>query len=350
MANKPLDEDALKAFSYKIWSYKQGEMVAMMIHLGDRLGLYQSLDGAGAVSAPDLAETTGYHSRWLLEWLKNQAAAGILEYHDGELFELTDIGSRVMAEDDSLEFATGAFGKPTDPAIIDKLADSFKTGLGLSYQDLGPSGAHGTERMLGPWTKYALPKIVPALDGLEDRLNGSSAIADVGCGAGLAIATLAELYPSAQCHGYDPSSHAIDIANEKITDRGLSNLEFHVAGGEQLPTTPTYDFIITFDCMHDMARPDTVIEAIRRAIKPDGVWLIKDIRSHGDFQRDMRNPFLAMMYGFSITACMSSAMSTADGLGLGTLGFNPDVVEEMTREGGFSQCIRHDFDDPSNFY
>lgn len=350
MAVKPVDEDALKAYSYKIWSFKQGEMVSMMIHLGDRLGLYQFLAGAGAVSATDLAQQTGYHSRWLLEWLKNQAAAGILEYHDGDLFELTDIGSRVLAEDDSLQFATGAFGEPTDPAIIGKLADAFKTGLGLSYQDLGPSGAHGTERMLGPWTKYALPKIVPALQGLEAKLKSDAVIADVGCGAGLAIATLAELYPNAQCHGYDPSSHAIEIANRKIADRGLSNLEFHLAGGEELPATATYDFIITFDCMHDMTRPDKVIAAIRRAIKSDGIWLIKDIKSYGDFRTDMKNPFLAMMYGFSVTSCMSSALSTADGLGLGTLGFHPDVVAEMTHEGGFSQCIRHDFDDPTNFY
>lgn len=350
MAVKPVDEDALKAYSYKIWSFKQGEMVSMMIHLGDRLGLYQSMAGAGTVSATDLSEQTGYQSRWLLEWLKNQAAAGILEYHDGDLFELTEIGSRVLAEEDSLQFATGAFGKPTDPAIIDKLADAFKTGLGLSYQDLGPSGAHGTERMLGPWTKYALPKIVPALEGLEAKLNSGAVIADVGCGAGLAIASLAELYPNSQCHGYDPSSHAIEIANRKIIDRELSNLEFHLAAGEELPATPTYDFIITFDCMHDMTRPDKVIEAIRRAIKTDGIWLIKDIKSYGDFRTDMKNPFLAMMYGFSVTACMSSALSTPDGLGLGTLGFHPDVVAQMTREGGFSQCIRHDFDDPSNFY
>jgi|TARA_Y100000310_G_scaffold312725_1_gene360318 2-polyprenyl-3-methyl-5-hydroxy-6-metoxy-1,4-benzoquinol methylase len=350
MAGKFVDEDALKDYTRKIWSFKQGEMVSMMIHLGDRLGIYQALDGAGAVSAADLAEKTGYHSRWLLEWLKNQAAAEILEYHDGERFELTEVGSRVMAEDDSLQFAAGAFGGPTDPSVIDKLADAFNTGLGLSYEDLGPSSAHGTERMLGPWTKYGLPKIVPALPGLEDRLSGHAAIADVGCGAGLAIATLAELYPNSQCHGYDPSSHAIEIANRKITDRGLSNLEFHVAGGEELPTEPAYDFIITFDCMHDMTRPDTVIAAIRKAIKPDGIWLIKDIKSYGDFQIDRKNPFLAMMYGFSVTACMSSALSTADGLGLGTLGFHPEVVAEMTREGGFSQCIKHDFDDPSNFY
>ena len=123
-----------------------------------------------------------------------------------------------------------------------------------------------------------------------------------------------------------------------------------MAGGEALPRDSTYDFVITFDCLHDMTCPAEVITAIRRALKADGTWLIKDIRSTPDFQQNMRNPMLAMFYGFSVSACMSSALSEPDGAGLGTLGFNPVVAESMVREAGFSRFRQHDFDDPSNLY
>ncbi len=99
-----------------------------------------------------------------------------------------------------------------------------------------------------------------------------------------------------------------------------------------------------------MPQPATVIRAIRRAMREDGTWLIKDIRSAPDFKQNMRNPLLAMFYGFSVSACMSSALSEPGGAGLGTLGFNPEVAASMVAEGGFSQFKEHDFEDPSNLY
>ena len=162
--------------------------------------------------------------------------------------------------------------------------------------------------------------------------------------------TLAQAFPNSRFHGYDPSAHAIARVQSKIAQLGLSNTQVFTAGGEALPTAPTYDFLITFDCIHDMTHPDRVIDSIRHALRDDGTWLIKDIRSHADFKTNMRNPLLSMFYGFSVSACMSSALAEADGAGLGTLGFNPDVAEQMVRAAGFTRYRPHDFDDPSNLY
>ena len=97
MAEAELDQDALKRFTFSVWSYKQGEMVSLMIHIGDRLGLYAALDGIGPVTAAQLAERTGLKERWLLEWLRGQAAARLLDYHDGDRFEL-DVEARDARE------------------------------------------------------------------------------------------------------------------------------------------------------------------------------------------------------------------------------------------------------------
>ena len=131
---------------------------------------------------------------------------------------------------------------------------------------------------------------------------------------------------------------------------GLVNVEFHNDRAEDLSPDFSFDLVLTFDCMHDMTRPDRAIDAIRRSLKPDGTWLIKDIRSAPEFADNLKNPMLALMYASSVATCMSSAMSEPDGLGLGTLGFNPDVAESMVRAGGFTGFRVHDFPDRANLY
>lgn len=347
-----VDKDKLRNFSSTVWGYKQGEMVSLLIQIGDRLGIYKALSEAGIVTAKELADKTGLQERWLLEWLRGQAAARLLAYHDDDRFELSAEGALVLADEEgSLSFAAGAFSGGTPPDTVDKLVDAFRTGIGLSYEELGPNAAHRTERMLGPWTKQEfVPKIIPALDGVQEKLQSGAIGADVGCGGGVALIAMATAFPNSEFHGYDPSSHAIARCQDKVDKLELTNVKLFVAGGESLPEDPTYDFLITFDCIHDMPHPGDVIKAIRGALNDDGTWLIKDIRSHPDFKENMRNPFLAMYYGFSVSACMSSALSEPGGAGLGTLGFNPAVARTMVSEAGFSHFVEHDFDDPSNLY
>jgi 2-polyprenyl-3-methyl-5-hydroxy-6-metoxy-1,4-benzoquinol methylase len=347
------DADRIADFALRVWTYKQGEVVSLMVHLGDRLGLYRAMAGQGLVTAPALAARTGLQERWLLEWLRGQAAAGLVQSDDGEGFELSAEGAAVLADESgSLWFAAGAFqGGVAAPDVVDRLAEAFHTGRGLSYDELGPEAAHGVERMLAPWTRLALvPRILPALDGVGVRLDAGTRVADVGCGSGVALLAMAAAFPKSRFDGFDPSRHAIDRARARLADTGLDNVALHQAGAAALPAEPTYDFVVTLDCIHDMPRPDEAIAAIRRAITPDGTWLIKDIRASTDWQKNLRNPMLAMMYGTSVATCMSSALSEPGGAGLGTLGFSRQLAEQMCADAGFSRFRVHDFDDPANLY
>ncbi len=347
------DRDRLAAFALRVWGYKQGEVVSLMIHLGDRLGLYRAMTGTGPMMAADLAAATGLHERWLLEWLRGQAAAGLIDTGDGLIFELSREAEAVLADSHgSLLFAAGAFqGGVAAPDVVDRLAGAFESGVGLSYEDLGPAAAHAVERLTEPWTRLALvPLILPALDGVVDRLAAGALVADVGCGSGVALATLAGAFPASRFEGFDPSGHAIDRARARITESGRRNVELHTAGAEDLPADHRYDLVITLDCIHDMPRPAEAMAAIRKAIRPDGTWLIKDIRSAPSWQANLRNPVLAMMYGMSVASCMSSALSEPGGAGLGTLGFNSELADRMCRDAGFSRVTVHDFDDPANLY
>jgi 2-polyprenyl-3-methyl-5-hydroxy-6-metoxy-1,4-benzoquinol methylase len=347
------ERDRLRAFALQVWGYRQGEVVSLMIHLGDRLGLYRAMAGQGPLTAAQLAAAAGMQERWLLEWLRAQAAAGLIDTQDGEVFELSADGAAVLADDrQSLWFAAGAFGGgAATPEVVDQLADAFRSGIGLTYDDQGPAAALSVERLTEPWTRLALiPLILPALDGVVDRLHNGAQVADVGCGSGVALCTMAAAFPGSQFEGIDPSRYAIDRARSKAAESGLQNLAFRPAGAADLPDDNRYDLVMTLDCLHDMPRPTEAAAAIRRAIQPDGTWLIKDIRSAAAWQDNLRNPLLAMMYGMSVTSCMSSGLSEPDGAGLGTLGLHPELAERMCREAGFSRFTRHDLDDPVNFY
>ena len=146
---------------------------------------------------------------------------------------------------------------------------------------------------------------------------------------------------------FDPDNA---LARAETATAGLDNIEWIHAGGENLPDDGRYDFIYTFDCIHDMTRPGQVIDSIGAALTDDGTWLIKDIRSSGSFQQDQKNPLLAMFYGFSVASCLQSAMSEPGGMGLGTLGLHPERAEQLVRQAGFRSFVTHDFDDAANLY
>jgi SAM-dependent methyltransferase len=347
------DPDLTALMALRVWTYKQGEVVSLMIHLGDRLGLYRAMADGAELGADDLAERTGLHPRWLLEWLRSQAAAELIETADGTRFRLSPEAASVLAEEDtSLFFAAGAFhGGVAPPEVVDRLAEAFRTGIGLSYDDLGPSAAHGVERQLAPWSKLALvPSILPRLDGVLDKLEAGAHVADVGCGAGVALLTLAEAFPASRFEGWDPSQHAVHRGRTSAVERGLDNVSFHVAEAAELHEEPTFDLVLSFDCLHDMTNPAGAAVAVRRALRSDGTWLIKEVKAGATWEQNRRNPVLAMMYGTSVATCMSSALSEPGGAGLGTLGLHAELLEQMCCDAGFTRFEVHDVGDPANLY
>ena len=344
-----VDRDAAALFAFRVWSYKQGEVVSLMIHLGDRLGLFAALAGGKRMTSVDVAEVTGFDERWVREWLRGMAAAELLDTADGQRFHLSEEARAVLVDEDDLAFAAGAFagGFPSD--YVDRLAEAFRTGIGPDYDARGVEGAHTTERMLGPWARSALvPVILPALEGVVAKLEAGARVLDLGCGAGVAMEAIAEAFPNSQVDGVDLSRHAVERAESRLA--ALANADVRLGRAEEVTEAGAYDLVLSFDCLHDMTRPADAIAAVRRAIAPDGTWLVKEIRCWPTWEQNRKNPMLAMFFGFSISACMASATSEPGGAGLGTVGLNGELLESMARAAGFTRFTVHDVEDPANLY
>jgi 2-polyprenyl-3-methyl-5-hydroxy-6-metoxy-1,4-benzoquinol methylase len=350
---RSLDMEKAQKTAEHVLGLLSGAMVSGMIYLGDRLGLYRALQGTGPLTSEELARKTGLHERWVREWLQGQAAAGLLDYTGDGRFALSPEAALVLADENSLLFLAGGFcALPQQMAVLERLPEAFQSGLGLPYDAFGPEGARGVERFLAPWFRTQLvPVALPKLDGVVAKLQAGATVADVGCGGGIALLEMAKAYPQSEFHGYDISHHALARAEANKEQAGVRNATFHNATTDGLAADAGCDFITTFDCLHDMAHPGAVIRAIRRAIKPDGTWLIADIHGQATFEENLaNNPLAPLMYGFSVLICMSSSLSAPDGAGLGTLGFPEPVARQMVAEAGFRRFVSHDFANPINAY
>lgn len=348
-----IDIEKTKKIAEHAFGMLSGALVSAMIHLGDRMGLYGAMDGAGAMTSEELARKTGLHERWVREWLYGQAAAGLIDYKGEARFELSPESALVLAHEESPFFLAGGFcALPEQMAVLKLLPESFKSGRGLTFDQFGPEVNRGIERLLAPWFRTQLvPNALPKLDGVVAKLQAGAKVADVGCGSGVALIEMAKAYPRSDFHGYDIARIPLARASEHARQAAVRNIIFHDASVDPIPGDASHDFITTFDCLHDMTRPDLVMRAIRKAIKLDGTWLIADIHGQPTFEQNLKeNPLAQLMYGVSVLCCMSSGLSEPGGMGLGTLGFPEPVARRMTAEAGFTRFSKRDFENPINAY
>lgn len=347
-----IDGDKLKRFIKQSGQTVAAGFNCAVTVLGDRLGLYENLATQGPANSEELALRSGLHERWVREWLHHQACIGQIDYAASR-FSISPEAHAVLVDQNSPAFLMGAFDSAMSvgPAV-DKLQEAFRTGLGMSYDEHGPNCACAIERM-GAFTKNhrLVPHLIPLIDGLQARLESGIGVADVGCGGALSTIAMAQCYPASTFVGYDTSEHALSRARDNVAESGLTNVEIKNPLDEPIDQAGFFDFVTTFDVIHDTPHPASLIQQIHSALAEDGIWLCEDIRGFETFEENMaKHPLAAMLYGFSVMVCMSSGMSTTDGAGLGTLGFTEGVARQMTAAAGFQQFEKLDVDNPMNSY
>lgn len=352
MNAETLEPEKAGTLADQVIGHLSGAGISAMIYIGDRLGLYRALRNEGAVTSEKLAGKTGLNERWVREWLHGQASAGLLAYEGDGRYRLTPEQEAVLADEESEAFLVGGFSLIL-PLLesFERIERAFKTGRGVPYDGLGKDHAVGEARFSGPWMRANLvPVIIPALGDTAKKLRAGGKAADVGCGSGRALLEMAKAFPSSEFHGYDSSEISIGFATQHLARAGLDNVTFHHAPAEALPPDGSLDFVMTWDCLHDMTDPFAAMKAIRKSIKDQGAWLIVDINGKATPEENYGEPLSGLMYAFSILDCLNCGTCKEGAAGLGTLGFPEPVAKRMTAEAGFSRFKTHEFGNPLNAF
>ncbi len=346
-----LDLELLGQTVQGLYRFKQGEMMSAVIHLGVRLGLFDALAANDGATSESLALATGLHERWVREWLHAIAAAELADHDDGR-FNLTPEAKATLCDPEHPAAVAGVFGPPITHHEIDRTAEAFETGIGMTWDEHGAHTCHFQAAMGAAGQKtWLVPVILDSIEGMTDRLTAGATVVDIGCGAGVAAIAIATAYPNSTVIGIDPSVHAMAAATERAAAAELDNLSFRTGTFDDLAGLDGVDLLLTLDVLHDLPRPGEAVRFAHDCLADDGVWFVADIKTRGGLEENRKIPVLPLMYGMSILYCMSSAMSEPDGAGLGTLGLTEPVFAELAAAAGFGAVETREFDiDPLNRY
>ena len=338
---KPIDEAQLEAFVGQAVVDMGAAISGLLLHIGDRLGLYKAMAGAGPITSSTLAARTGTAERYVREWLGNQAAGGYVVYNPVDsTFDLPAEQAMVLADEDSPVFLGGAFESIascyTDHEM---LVDAFRSGAGIGWQEHDDRLFSGVLRLFRPgYAAHLVEEWLPALDGVVEKLRSGASVADVGCGLGASTIIMAEAFVRSTFAGFDIHEPSIAAAREAAVQAGVDKrARFDVATAQEFPGIG-YDLVCMFDCLHDMGDPVGAARRVRQSLAPDGTLLLVEPQA-GDGLEHNLNPVGRTFYGLSTVICTPASLAQNVGLGLGAQAgeLNLGIV---LREAGFTHVRR----------
>jgi SAM-dependent methyltransferase len=336
-----VDGQKLEQFVFRAVEEVGATLNAALVVMGDKLGLYRALAGAGAVTPTELARRTELNERIVREWLNAQAAGGYVEYDPSTgSYTLPPEQTIALTDDTSPAYLPGFFqialGSVVDsPHII----ETARTGKGVGWHEHNHDVFDGCERFFRPgYNANLVPAWLPALDGVVEKLEAGGKVADIGCGHGSSTILMAQAFPNSTFVGSDYHDGSIQTARLRAEQAGVADrVKFETAAAAQHPGND-YDLVTMFDCLHDMGDPVGAARQVRDSLAVDGTWMIVEPMA-GDRVEDNLNPVGRAYYGFSTFLCTPASMSQEVGLALGAQA-GEARIGDVVAAGGFSRFRR----------
>ncbi|MEX0652986.1 MAG: class I SAM-dependent methyltransferase [Phycisphaeraceae bacterium] len=346
-----IDPAKQNAFADRLLETLNHGVTCLMISLGHRTGLFDVMADGQARTSEQLARDAGLNERYVREWLGGMVAARIVERDPAAKThrlppEHAHWLTRHCPTDNMAIFAqyVGALGY-----VEDQVLDCFKQGGGVPYAAFPRFHDVMEEDSGQSIVPIIVDRLVPLIPGLHERLTQGIDVLDIGCGRGRALMQLARAYPNSRFTGYDLSDEAIAYAQHHADEAGLTNLRFVQKDLTDWQEAQAFDWITALDAIHDQARPDKVLAAIRHALRPGGVFLMQDIDASSEPVDNIEHPMGALLYGVSCMHCMTVSLAQG-GMGLGAT-WGRQLAEQMLREAGFDDIRTHRFEhDVQNVY
>ncbi len=336
-----LDQGRLDAILGQFVADLGAALSAPLIVLGERLGLFSAMADGEPVTPEALSERTQTSERYVREWLSAMAASGYVTYDDAAgAFHLTPEQSVAFAQPDSPAYLPGAFQLAAavvkDEPHIERV---FRTGEGFGWHEHDHDLFHGTERFFRPgYTAHLASAWIPALEGVEEKLQAGAVVADLGCGHGASTILMAQAYPASSFLGSDYHEASIEHARRAAERAGVADrVRFEVAAADSFSGND-YDLACIFDALHDMGDPVGAARHVREALASDGTWLVVEPVA-GDALTDNLNPVGRIFYASSTSLCVPNALSQGGHRALGAQAGQAQL-SEVLEEAGFSRVRR----------
>lgn len=328
-------ETAVKDFSTTLLSTFNSGAICLMISIGHRTGLFDTMAVLPPSTSEEIAEAAGLNERYVREWLNSLTVGEVIEYNPAtRKYSLPAEHAQYLTRTNpALNMAVFAQYVGVLGSVEDKIVDCFHNGGGVPYSDFTRFHevmAEDSGQSLVPIVADTVISLVPELRG---KLENGATVLDVGCGRGLALAKLAAAFPKSNFVGYDISDDALAFARDNAKQQGLKNLHFEVRDAATFADADAFDLVTAFDAIHDQAQPLTVLKNIYRAVKPGGTFLMQDIDANSDVEENYEHPIAPFLYAISCMHCMTVSLA-ANGEGLGTV-WGRRVAQEYLKRAGF---------------
>ena len=335
-----IDEAKVQGFVGQLLTDFAGAASTAMTVVGDRLGLYRAMTGAGPVTAGKLAATTGLHPRLVTEWLRQQAVSGYVTADGDDTFELPMEHALALSVVDSPAYVVGAGEVVTGWFLsMEKLEHAFRTDGGIAYADLPGCTFHGIERFFRTAYVNQLAQVwFPAVPGLVAKLESGARVADVGCGHGVATLLVGRTWPASEVIGFDHHEPSIATARAKAIEEGNpANVSFHVADSAGFGTEGPYDVVVFFDALHDLGDPPAALRAAYDSLADGGIVVAVEPWSTDHLADEIGNPVARIDYASSTALCTPGSLSQPGAYGLGTQGGPAKRIALLT-DAGFADA------------
>jgi SAM-dependent methyltransferase len=337
-----IDQGKLEAFMGKMVGHMTGGMICFSVWLGEELGLYRAMAGAGPLTADGVAAKCKCNPRLVREWLDGQAAAGLVAFDPAkDTYQLGAEAAMALADESSPVFL--ARGMDTFASVfidMPKLAAAFRGDGGMAWGEHHHCLFSGTEWFFRTGYRAFLANAwIPALQGVDAKLKAGAKVADVGCGHGASVVVMAGAYPKSKFFGFDFHGPSVETARKRAAEAGVSDrAQFEVASAKSYPGQ--YDLICFFDCLHDMGDPVGAARHAREHLAAGGtVLLVEPFAVDGRAKNMGANPMAAMLYTASAAICTPNSLSQEVKRGLGAQA-GEAALRGVFEEAGFTHFRR----------
>jgi ubiquinone/menaquinone biosynthesis C-methylase UbiE len=338
------DQAKAEAFAGRVLTALNNGALCLMVSIGHRTGLFDTMSQLPPARSEEIATRAGLNERYVREWLGAMVTARVVNFDPASNCyslpaEHAAFLTRAAAADNMAVFGQyiAVMG-----SVEDDIVECFRKGGGVPYEKF-PRFHEVMAEDSGQSVLSSLEShILPLAPGLTERLGKGIRVLDAGCGRGRILTRLAKLYPRSRFVGMDLSREATGYARDNAAKEGLTNVEFIAAdlsAFDAIAEPEAFDFVTTFDAIHDQARPLNVLKGIHRTLKSDGVYLMQDISGTSHVDKDIEHPIGTFLYSISCMHCMTVSLAQG-GEGLGAM-WGEEKTREYLQKAGFRSITTH---------